>query len=123
MTENTSWCYSFDNQNFRSEVFESEELAVQDAIKQGEDKDHVFVAPCKRAVNSQFYPDADLITEHMLVNAQDNYNEHADEYPDVSEDAEKELTRELHKLLDRWCKKHQVEPTFYMVGESKKVVF
>ena len=55
----------------------------------------------------------------MALQAEDVGGEHANDYPDVSKEAEVELTQQLEALLSKWCEKHEVTPTFYAVKESQ----
>lgn len=121
MENSQQWCYSFDNSNFKSATFDSKEAAIESAKEDNDGQGFVYVAPCAVPKASAFFPDADLIIEHMAVSAADNYDEHADDYPDASTKAEDELTVSLHALLEEWCEKNGIKPTFYMVGKSEKV--
>lgn len=123
MTE--QWCFSLDNTKFTSGTFDSKKLALEAGQKEGlllkeggEAISTIFVAPCKYAQNSQMYPDAELILEHMACQAEDIGREFAESYPDCDKEAEKELTEKMHALLDEWCSKHSISPTFYTIGES-----
>lgn len=123
------WCYSFDNSVFKSGSFATRKLALEDARKEAnalnkendENIKHVYVAKCELTENSSLFPDSEIIIEHMQCQAEDVGGEYAESYPDVSDEAEKELTEQLHRLLSDWCSKHEVSPTFYTVFESKKV--
>lgn len=116
------WCYSFDGSNFKSDTFASMELAIEDAKKEADDDiDTIYVGQCETHHNERFFPDADIITEHMCVNAEDVGGDFANDYPDVTKEAEEELTQSLHKLLKEWCIKHDVSPSFYSVINSQKV--
>jgi hypothetical protein len=124
---NKGWCYSYDNSNFNGGTFDTKKLAIEDAQREGqlrnaegEDNQFIYISQAEMAVNASFFPDADTITEHMACQAEDVGGEHADSYPDVSTEAENELTVALHNLLTDWCVKNDVSPTFYNVGPSKK---
>lgn len=126
--KNKGWAYSFDNENFSSGMFSTKKEALSDAQREGlarneqndENNQFIYIAKSEHATNEQFFPDADIITEHMFCNAEDVGGDYADKYPDVSVEAEEELTDALHKLLSDWCNKHEVAPSFYTVSESKK---
>lgn len=123
------WCYSFNNKDFSSGAFCTKKLALEEAQKEGfalnnsDDSStikFIYIAQCEVAKNHSFFPDAEILIEHMACQADDIGGEHANGYPDASHDAEKELTNELHKLLHNWCNKHCISPTFYTVFESIK---
>jgi len=127
MTESKlSWCYSFNNSDFSSGTFSSKGAALADAQKEGgtrnlegEFLDVIYLAEACLANNEQFFPDADLIIEHMALQADDVGGEHANDYPDIAEEATNELTQQLHALLSKWCQKNEVLPTFYNVRNSE----
>lgn len=123
------WCYSFNDTDFSSGVFGSKEAALEEAKleaielnnEEGESKKRfIYLAKCKPAMNSHMFPDADIIIDHMTSQADDIGGVHSDDYPDVSKEQEEELTDKLHELLSKWCEKHNIQPSFYTVLESKK---
>lgn len=124
-----SWCYSFDDSNFLSGTFNTRKAALEDAQKEGIARNNdegnnnikcIYVAECKLAVNEELFPDAETIIEHMECMAQDAGGEHGSDYPDVTKEQKEDLTSQLHKLLNEWCEKCDVTPSFYTVFESKK---
>lgn len=125
---NNQYCYSWDGKNYNNGTFNSAQEALDDAIKEsvehqvdeGINPDSVYIAEAMTYQNSSFYPDAEIITEHMACNADDQGGEHADDYPDFDKDAENELTQMLHEILDKWCDKHDISPSFYQVGPAVK---
>ncbi|MBD1582815.1 hypothetical protein [Pseudoalteromonas sp. S16_S37] len=116
---NDAWCYSFDGENFTSGTFTSIESALQDARNKADDSAKVYLAPCETYDNSRFFPDADELINYMGNQADDVGGEYANDYPDVREEAENELTEKLHDLLNKWCDKHDVAPSFYGVGTAE----
>ena len=124
-TNNRKWTYSFDEEFFTNGDFDSKESALEaarkDATKERDINDQpftsVFIGRTKPHKNSQFFPAGDDITEFMQNQASDVGGEYADDYPNVSEEDEKELTTQLHELLERWCKEKGVVPNFYTVED------
>ncbi|EKO3650561.1 hypothetical protein M3910_000279 [Vibrio metschnikovii] len=123
------WCYSFDNKNFSNGTFNTKKAALENAHKEGiarnneEDSNNIkliYVAECESPLNERMFPDADIIIEHMACQAEDIGGEYANDYPDVSQEQEDDLTHQLHELLNDWCKKCDVSPLFFSVSESKK---
>lgn len=124
-TDNRKWTYSFDEEFFTNGDFDSKESAL-DAARKDAPKQHdineqplksVFIGRTKPYQNSQFFPDGEDLTEFMQNQASDVGGEYADDYPNVSEEDEKELTAQLHELLERWCKDKGVAPSFYAVED------
>ena len=115
------YCYSWNRQEFRSNVFPSIKEALAEAVEDGGDQySHVYIGEVSRYCNSSFFPSADYIIEHMADQAADVGGEFAEGYPDVSEEAEAELTEQLTALLDAWCEKHGVSPRFWEVVNVKE---
>lgn len=125
---NNKYCYSWGGEKYNNGTFNSAQEALEDAIKEavlhqadeGLNPDSVYIAEAMTYQNSSFYPDADIIIEHMACNADDQGGEYAEDYLDFDKDAEIELTKMLHEVLDKWCAKHEISPSFYQVGPSVK---
>lgn len=118
--------WSVDGEDWRAGMFDSFDDAVADAIDNAEDDDwnpaeSVHIGECSEHANSRFYPDGDDIINHMQCAADDVGGEHACDYPDVDREAIDDLTNMLEKMLDEWCAKYGVEPSFYEVESSKLV--
>ena len=63
---NKGWCYSFNNVDFKSGTFETQNLAIEDAQREGvhrnsegENNQFIYVAHAELTVNSSLFPDAD----------------------------------------------------------------
>jgi len=99
-------CWSFDKEDFRyrtlGDLIDSHDLD----LKPG---DTVWLADAVRPELSRFI-DADDVMTTMGERAYDIAGEHAEGYPDVTKDAE----RELEALLAGWISKH-CAPTFWTV--------
>jgi hypothetical protein len=127
--DNQLWCYSLDGENYANGTFASEKIALAKAQKEMAEAQKVmaetavsevkflYIAKAEPQQNHSFFPDGSDIIEHMANQADDVGGDHVNNYPDVSEEAEKELTTELHALLEKWCEKHGVSPSFYLVSE------
>lgn len=118
---NTEYCYSWDGEDFKSDVFGSVKAALADAEIE-DDGEHgvVYIGKVSRPDNSMFFPDAGDVIEHMAGQADDYAGEYASDYPDVSDEAKTELAEQLETLLNAWCEKHSVSPTFYQVHDVKE---
>lgn len=121
-TKQMDWCYSYDNEIFDSGSFSTREEALIDARENAEEGiEFAYLANSAPYSNYTMYPDADIIIEHMYCQADDLGGDFANDYPDCPPEAEKELTEKLHKLLDEWCEKYEIKPSFYQVLNSKEV--
>lgn len=118
------WCYSLNNEDYSSGTFDSVQSALsagqkaaKESITDGQKVDFIYVAKAKQQHNCSFFPDGSDIIEHMANQADDFGGDYTNNYPDVSDEAERELTAELHALLEKWCEKHDVSPSFYLVSD------
>lgn len=124
-TDNRKWTYTFDEEFFTNGNFDSKESALEaarkDVSKEPDGNEQpltsVFIGRTKPHQNSQFFPDGETITEFMQNQASDVGGEYADDYPNVGEEDEEELTKQLHELLESWCKEKGVVPNFYTVED------
>lgn len=115
------YCYSWNGEGFKSDTFYSVKDALAAAAADNEeDNAHVHIGKVDRPSNSQFFPDAGDVIEHMENQASDYGGEYAEYYPDVSEEAKAELGDQLAALLDAWCERHDVSPNFYQVVAVKE---
>jgi len=112
-TSSTQYTYSKDGKLFKYGPFDSVEAAIAAATKAG--CSIVHVGEVHPYSNSAFFPDADVITDHMMSAADAVAGDYSNCYPDVSEEASAELTAQLAVLLDAWCEKHGVKPSFHDV--------
>lgn len=125
------YCYSWDGKKYDNGTFDNAQAALDEAIKEsfvhqaedGKKTDYVYIAEAMTYQNSSFYPDADLIIEHMALEAHDKGGDYAIDYPDFDKNAKSELNQMLHKVLDKWCAKHNISPSFYQVGDSHAVKY
>lgn len=120
----TRWCYSLDNEDYSLGTYGTDREALaagqaeaKERINDGKDIKFIYVAQSVEPLNSSFFPDGGDIIEHMENQADDVGGDYTNNYPDVTDEAVDELTVELHALLEAWCKKHEVAPTFYSVSE------
>lgn len=122
--ENGLWCYSLNGEDYTSGTFDSVEATLAAGQKEakaqiadGEKVDVIYVAKAEQQHNYSFFPDGSDIIEHMADQADSIAGDYSNNYPDVSDEAETELTTELHALLEKWCEKYGVSPSFYQVSE------
>lgn len=117
----TEYCYSWNGEDFKSDIFGSVKAAIADAAIE-DDGEHgvVYIGKVSRPDNSMFFPDAGDVIEHMAEQADDYAGEYASDYPDVSVDARAELAEQLKDLLSAWSEKHEIFPTFYQVSGVKE---
>lgn len=122
------WCYALDGENFMSGTFSSKSEAVEQCKKEfldhcddSDSSDLLTVAICTKPKNSDLFPDADDIIEHMANQADDIGGEYANDYPDASPENQELLTVMLHTTLNEWCDKCEIIPSFYTVGATEEV--
>lgn len=102
-------CYSDDGEYYHSDICSAiYDKEVGDVIYIGE-----TVHPCA----SEFVPDADWVLGHMGEQAYDNLGECAEDWPDVSKEAEQELEAFLKDWAVRHCK-----VSFYKVTNEREYV-
>jgi hypothetical protein len=122
--ENGLWSYSLNNEDYSSGTFKSVkdalsagQQAVKESIQDGKKIDFIYVATVQPQHNYSFFPDGGDIIEHMADQADAEGGDYAEHYPDVSDEAQEELTTELHALLEKWCEKYNVSPSFYKLAD------
>lgn len=114
------WCCSLDGEDYSGGTYNTAKAALAEAQKaaaEGEPVKYLYVAKAEPQKNHSFFPDGGDIIEHMANQADDVGGDYVNNYPDVSDEAEKELTTELHALLEKWCEKYDVSPSFYLVSD------
>ncbi len=117
----TEYCYSWNGEDFSRGVFDSIPAALADAAGDNDEGlGTVHVGEVSRPCNSLFYPDADDVIDHMITQADDYAGEYASDYPDVSAEEKADLSKQLEALLDAWCQKCGISPTFYQVRNVKE---
>jgi hypothetical protein len=121
-----SYCYSYDDNHFSSETFRSIEDAILSARKeavsrnnQGQNIKNIYISKTVPQKNEQYFPDGDLIIEHMANQAYGTAGNSAKDYPNVSGEAIESLTKQLHHVLKLWCLEHNIEPDFYLLDRSQ----
>jgi len=109
-----SYCYKATNRDdYTPGVHDSIEDILEIAKEEG--LKTVIIGEYKQSKNSDFFPDADDLISHMRERAYDEGSDYFAEYTHCDEVAEKELTESLHKMLEQWCKKHDISPNFGIV--------
>ena len=118
------YSWSWNDEDFNNGTFSCIEDAIRDAQDYADDgdsgwRDIVYVAEAERAKNEQFFPSAGWVIEHMQEMAWGDFGDLADDYAEASLPARLELDVMLTETLNSWCKKHNIEPSFYRVTNSK----
>lgn len=122
--DSKEYSWSWDNSDFSNGTFDSIEDAVNDAINSADDgddgwRDIVYVAEVDRVFNDAFYPSASWVIEHMQEMAWSDFGDLADDYAEAPLPARQELDLMITEVLDAWCKKHNIEPSFYRIRNPK----
>jgi hypothetical protein len=63
--------------------------------------------------------DIDSILENAYEQVYDEVGEVAEGFLDVTKEQQKELEEQLNEVFFKWIKKHQLEPTCYMVVDDE----
>jgi hypothetical protein len=105
-------CWSTDNETFNYESLD-DLLASNDELVAG---DTIYVGEPIGPSTTQLC-DAEDVLDVMRDRAYDLAGEHADGYPDVTEEAEDEL----NALLEAWMNKHCL-PHFYTVRDVRPYI-
>lgn len=116
------YAHSFDGSTFTGE-FTTIKAALADARLSAKDLEnnmlHVHIGEAKAPLVESFFPDADMVTEHMACQADDVSGDFSNAFPDVSKEAETQLTIKLHELLKNWCTEHEISIDFFHVINTK----
>ena len=117
------YAHSFDGSIFTGE-FTTIKAALEDARLSAKDLEnnmqHVHIGEVITPLIESVFPDADMITEHMACQADDVSGGFSENFPDVSKEAESQLTSKLHELLTNWCTEHQISIDYFSVKKKKK---
>lgn len=104
-------CWSTDEETYSydtlGELLDCNELVAGDIVYVGHAIDH----------DPTWWFDADQVIEAIGEAAHGDAGEHAEDYPDVTDEAK----AELQTLLDAWITKH-CTPSFYRVENSRQYV-
>lgn len=113
------WGFSESEENWSSVefCFDTKEEAVAAGNKEVSAGESFYVGRKNQPCASEFFPDADLIIEHMACQAGDAGGELAEDYPDVSKQQREALDAKLSACLSEWIKECGLEPTFFTIEE------
>lgn len=130
MKNETRWCFSLDGENYLSGTYANPKDALISAMTEakkefdnGRDIQKFYVAKAIQKQACDFFPDANDVINHMANVAYDDFGDHSSNFPNTTPEAEKELEKELAELLERWCEKHKIAPSFYSVHDPKEHSF
>ena len=112
MGETVTTYWSRDEENYSCDSLQ-ELLSTHDDL---EDGDVVYFGEGNPPDPGMWICAEDVI-EQLACRADDECGEFAEDYPDVSPDAQKELD----DLLETWARKH-CQPTFYVIRNAKEYV-
>ncbi len=114
------YCYSFDEESYHGK-YDTREEALAEALSENNSYaesnrfSNIYTAECDTKFFVEFLQ-LDSLWECMSNVAYDEIGEFSEGWPEVSEDAEKELT----DFMVEWAKKYKLEPTFYGVINIEK---
>lgn len=112
--------YSVNNEDFRfHEIEEALEYATDDTDRSGEII--IYEGQLKTELASHYFRCDPL--EYMRDNAFDEVGECCDEWPDITNDQDKELEDMIKAVIDQWATKHELHPRFGLIENVKERTF
>jgi hypothetical protein len=125
----TVWGYSdCEDEGFQG-AFTSEEEAIEKGNKRFKNEPETggvfWVQPGSYPPVTKVAPDYNMLAEHVVDligdNAHEEWDEAAEDFPDVSDDAKKELENELKAVIDAWMTRHLEAPCWEPTGDPKPI--
>jgi hypothetical protein len=127
-TNDGKWCVAHDyaGEYFNGEFFNTKEEAIDNFKKEIEEEDfsetkkrgYFWVGQCFHFSAGEFF-NADNIIDNAWELADGEAGEFAEDY---LQDVTQEQKDELDNLLMSWVIKHNLEPRFYRIKNSEKVL-
>lgn len=137
---NSKWMITFDEEDWEENEFgefNSEEEAQQFVNEKGKHSLHLEwceekgVTPEKKEdvvctvgmlVSFGALVDGEFVIDRLRDQAYEFGGEYAESYLEsVSEEAENELTEQLTKVFNEWANKHNEQPRFYNIRNTKEI--
>ena len=118
--ENGNVLYSNTLDNFILETVDEaiDELLSNDGSINNGDIAIVTSGEVKIVPVQRFVPD---ICDHIAERAYDDYSEHITKFPDATVEVEKEIQKEVDDLIVRLFEKHNLNPDFYDIINTKEI--
>jgi hypothetical protein len=112
------WCHSWTEKAGR---YDGECRSRQEAIEEGRQcyglDEAFYVLACRRPTAAEFVPDVDWFVDTMAQCAHDTHGEVTDDFPEVDDEAR----RELRLLMETWADKHIGVPFWVGTGSSERI--
>lgn len=113
------WTISNDGERFQ-ERYKSKEAAIAEGREAFEDG--FYVANVLSYSADWFSPDGDDIVETLAERAVDNVGgEFVEDWPRATIDQVADLTARITKAVNEWAEEHDLQPTFFAVGNIEHV--
>ena len=108
------YVYSFDEESFRSDEFDTREEALESAKDENPDVATIWTG-VPEPLNISSLVDADLVLEHAGENAAEEVGDLADDWPNIKPEKVKELNAIIASFIEENDK-----PTFYAVKDVQR---
>lgn len=138
---NGKWMITFDEENWEANDFgEFNSLEEVNAFVKEKGKQHLFAEWCEEKsvtpdsgdvitctagmmIGFGALVDGGLVIDKLRDQAYEFGGDYAESYLDsVSEEAENELTEKLTEVFNEWANKHNEQPRFYNIRNTKEIV-
>lgn len=118
------WLYSWDDERFSSDEYESKEEAAQGAKEElekfGEFKNCVYVG--KREDVSVPEIDADTILDYVQDRIDDEFGEFGEDWSSNMKDEDiKILDDRLNEVFSKWIEEFGYKPTWFVVTDTEEI--
>jgi len=113
------YAYSYDDEFYRSEEFDTREEAAAAAFAEPDQHGAVFTGEVVQPPMPEDFIEADDILEHAGV--QDSYSgEWAEEWDRSTKEQRAELTTALRETMREWRIRHDLTPSFYNIENTRE---
>lgn len=113
-----TWWLSQTGEHYNYGPFATRELAIEKGRSYKWGSFSIGQAGWSAGINEV---DVNDFIENMAQQYRDEYGECADEWPDVGDDALKELGSALDIIYSAWIIEHKLEPKFFMIENDEEI--
>jgi len=113
------YAYGVNGHNFDSEIFDSVEEALEEAKRDYPDEDYVFIGEAEPYVSH--IRTETILDDLVEAAADDGFDDYTDDYLTGLTGAQiSELDAALNDAFKKWEEKHNLQPSFYSVENTKR---
>jgi hypothetical protein len=125
----TVWGYSIDEDEGFQGAFTTKEEAIEKGNARFKNEPETggtfWIQPGAYPPVTKVAPDYGMLSEHVVDligdNAHEAWDDMAEDFPDVSPEAKKELENELKSVIDAWMMRHLEAPCWEPEGDPEPV--